>query len=115
MKLLPPWSMTLIARDSAAKLETSYETERRGGPHVFDHQERHHATRRCRLLSATRRRCGSGPAPPPSAPTRASTQGLFGPTPNPIISGPYTIPGVVDESRRSIARGQTVNALSIRA
>src|SRR2546428_6281738 len=46
--------------------------------------------------------CGSGPALVPSAPTTASTPGVFGPTPIPVISGPYAISGVVAESGRSI-------------
>src|SRR5881628_2436348 len=45
----------------------------------------------------------------PSAPTTASTPGVFGPTPIPVISGPYAISGVVAESGRSIA-GANVNA-----
>jgi hypothetical protein len=51
----------------------------------------------------------SGPAPAPSAPTRASTPGVSGPTPDPVISGPYTVSGVVAESGRSIV-GANVNA-----
>jgi len=53
--------------------------------------------------------CGSGPASVPSAPTTASTPGVFGPTPIPVNSGPYAISGVVEESGRSIA-GANVNA-----
>jgi hypothetical protein len=53
--------------------------------------------------------CGSGPASVPSAPTTASVPGAFGPNPNQIIGGPYTISGVVAESGRSIA-GANVNA-----
>lgn len=53
--------------------------------------------------------CGSGPTSAPSAPTTASTPGAIGPTLNPVISGPYTISGVVAESGRSIA-GANVNA-----
>jgi Carboxypeptidase regulatory-like domain len=53
--------------------------------------------------------CGSGPASMPSAPTRVSYPGVFGPTPDPLISGPYTISGVVTESGRPIA-GANVNA-----
>ena len=53
--------------------------------------------------------CGSGPASVPSAPTTARTPGVFGPTPIPVISGPYTISGVVAENGRSIS-GANVNA-----
>jgi hypothetical protein len=53
--------------------------------------------------------CGSGPASVPSAPTTARTPGVFGPTPIPVISGRYTISGVVAENGRSIA-GANVNA-----
>src|SRR4029077_16741626 len=53
--------------------------------------------------------CGSGSASVPTAPTTASTPGVFGPTPNPVISGPYAISGVVAESGRPIA-GANVNA-----
>jgi hypothetical protein len=53
--------------------------------------------------------CGSGPASVPSAPTTASTPGVFGSTPIPVTSGPYNISGVVAESGRSIA-GANVNA-----
>lgn len=53
--------------------------------------------------------CGSGQASVPSAPTTTSTAGVFGPTPIPVISGPYTISGTVAESGRSIA-GANVNA-----
>jgi hypothetical protein len=51
--------------------------------------------------------CGSGSVP--SAPTTASTPGVFGPTPIPVSSGPYAISGVVAESGRSIP-GANVNA-----
>ena len=53
--------------------------------------------------------CGNGPASVPSAPTRVSYPGVFGPTPDPLISGPYTISGVVTEGGRPIA-GANVNA-----
>ena len=53
--------------------------------------------------------CGSGPASVPSAPTRASTPSVPGPTPIPVNSGPYAISGVVAESGRPIA-GANVNA-----
>jgi hypothetical protein len=52
--------------------------------------------------------CGSGPASVPSAPTTASTPGVFG-SPLPVSSGPYGISGLVAESGRSIA-GANVNA-----
>jgi hypothetical protein len=53
--------------------------------------------------------CGSGPASVPSAPTTVSFPGVFEPTRNLVISGPYAISGVVAESGRSIA-GAKVNA-----
>ena len=53
--------------------------------------------------------CGSSAALVPSAPTTASATSGFGPTPNAVVSGPYTISGVVAESGRSIA-GANVNA-----
>ena len=53
--------------------------------------------------------CGSGPVSVPNAPTITSTPGVFGPTPIPVISGPYTISGVAAESGRSIV-GANVNA-----
>jgi hypothetical protein len=53
--------------------------------------------------------CGSGPASVPTGPTTSSTPGQIGPTPIPVISGPYAISGVVAESGRSIA-GANVNA-----
>jgi len=53
--------------------------------------------------------CGSGPVSVPNAPTTTSTPGVFGPTPIPVISGPYTISGVAAESGRSIV-GANVNA-----
>ena len=53
--------------------------------------------------------CGSGRASAPSAPTTVSTPDVFGPTPNLVVSGPYTISGVVAESGRPIA-GANVNA-----
>jgi len=53
--------------------------------------------------------CGNGPASAPSAPSTISTPGVFGPTPIPVIRGPYAISGVVAESGRSIA-GANVNA-----
>src|SRR6185436_11912335 len=53
--------------------------------------------------------CGSGPASVPSAPTKASTPGVPGPTPIPVDSGPYAMSGVVAESGRPIA-GANVNA-----
>jgi hypothetical protein len=53
--------------------------------------------------------CGSGPALVPSAPTTANTPGVFGPTPIPVITGPYAISGVVAESGRPIA-GANVSA-----
>jgi hypothetical protein len=45
----------------------------------------------------------------PIAPTPASSSGVFGPTPFPVISGPYAISGVVADSGRWIA-GVNVNA-----
>ena len=53
--------------------------------------------------------CGGGHASVPSAPTTTSTPGVFGPTPIPVVGGPYTISGAVAESGRSIA-GASVNA-----
>jgi len=53
--------------------------------------------------------CGNGPASVPSAPSTTSAPGVFGPTPIPVIRGPYAISGVVAESGRSIA-GADVNA-----
>jgi len=53
--------------------------------------------------------CGSGRASAPSAPTTVSTPAVFGPTPNLVVSGPYTISGVVAESGRPIA-GANINA-----
>src|SRR5678815_4731087 len=59
--------------------------------------------------------CDSDPASVPRAPTTpttpttASTPGVFGPTPIPVISGPYAVSGVVAESGRPIA-GANVNA-----
>ena len=60
-------------------------------------------------LSLVAAGCGTSLASVPTAPTTVATPGGFGPAPNRVVSGPYTISGVVAESGQPIP-GANVNA-----